>query len=386
MRSGTPEFRSNRLKAAREARSLTGAALAELAGVTRSAISQYERGEQTPSPAVLQRIATALNLPARHFCLDTIEVSAPVFYRSFASALKRSRLRAERRLEWLQEIVQFLANCVEFPKVNIPSVDLGSDVLSLSDDRIEDIATTVRRAWGLGDGPISNVVRLAENNGIIAARQFFDTKKLDAFSCWQHVQKNPLVVLSTDKDCAVRSRFDLAHEIGHLVLHRDIQAGRLTNKDDFKRIEAQANRFAGAFLLPAKTFLRELFSLTPEAFLAQKERWKTSVALMVKRCESLGVFNEEMGHRLWINLGRRGWRTREPLDDSLEIEQPMFLSRSFELLLSTGPTVRDHILSQLPWSASEIEAIAGLVDGILDAPLAEDPDFSPRILRFPNAG
>ncbi len=386
MRPGTPEFRRDRLKAAREARGISGAALAELTSVTRSAISQYERGEQTPSPAVLHEIATALNLPARHFCIDLDAISGPVFYRSFASAQKRSRIRAERKLEWLTEIVDNLSTMVEFPSVCVPEIDSADDVLSLSMDEIEDIATATRRAWELGDGPISNVVRLAENNGIISVRQFLDSDRLDAFSYWEHTEKNPLVVLSTDKSCSVRSRFDLAHEIGHLVLHRKINGRQLKNGDQFKQIEAQANRFAGAFLLPATTFLRELFAVNLDAFLAQKERWKTSVALMVKRCVDLGVVDETEGQRLWVNLGRRGWRKREPLDDEISIEEPQFLSRCFELLIANGPESREALLSQMPWSAKEIEELVGLRPATIHRATKQLEEINPRIIRFPNSG
>lgn len=364
---------------------MSGAALAELAGVTRAAISQYERGEQTPSPMVLQRIADAVNLPQQHFLSTIHSVEAPVFYRSFASSLKRSRLRAERRLEWLQEIVNYLGTSIEFPNLNVPDFS-GSDVLSLSGDDIDDIATKVRRYWGLGDGPILHLVRLVENNGIVTARQFLDTDRLDAFSYWPVQETHPLVVLSSDKECAVRSRFDLAHELGHLVLHRHIRSKQLTTKADFKTIEMQANRFAGALLLPSKTFLEELYSLTLDAFLAQKKRWCTSVALMVRRCEDLGVLNEDLAHRLWINLGRRGWRRREPLDDELPIEQPVFLTRCFELLLSTGPTARDVLLSELPWSAPEIEELVGLPEGLLKCQDDGQSEINPRIIRFPGVG
>lgn len=380
MRPGTPEFRKERLRAAREARGISGAALAELSGVTRSAISQYERGEQTPSPSVLQAIANALNLPPRYFCTSQHNVESAVFYRSFASAHKKSRLRAERRLEWLCEIIGSLSEVMEFPKVGIDPGVQNSD-LDLDDDGIDELATKIRRKWGLGDGPISDLVRLAENQGIVISRQFLDSKKIDAFSYWHNSSGNPLVVLSTDKNCAVRSRFDLAHEIGHLVLHRNVTSDDLKNPKTFKRMEEQANRFAGALLLPAKTFLRELYSLSLDALLALKPRWKTSVALMVKRCDDLGVLNEDLSQRLWINLGRRGWRKQEPLDGEIPIEAPQFLLRCFKLLSSSGAT-KDAVLSQLPYSPSEIESITGLPEGAIVEP-EDKSSVMPKIIKFP---
>lgn len=385
MRTGTPSFQPSRLKAAREARCMTGAALAELVGVTRSSISQYERAEQTPSPMVLNRLSNVLNLPGQYFCSTPLNIDAPVFYRSFSTALKRSRIRAERRLEWLQEIVVYLSEMMEFPNLELPSVDLPSDILELSLEDVEDVAKVVRRDWGLSDGPISNLVRLVENNGLIVTRHFLDTEKLDAFSCMKTAFHRPVIVLSMDKECSVRSRYNLAHELGHVILHRQVDQASLKNRNSFKRIELQAHRFAGAFLLPATTFLRELFSPSLDAFLAQKERWGVSVAMMVKRCEDLGVVNEELARRLWRNLARRGWRKHEPLDDTIAIEKPMLLQRSFDLLLQSDEMCREGILRDLPWSSAEIESLAGLTAGTLDTESGEDASAEPRIIRFPSA-
>lgn len=43
--------------------------------------------------------------------------------------------------------------------------------------------------------------------------------KLDAFSVW--FDNKPFIFLSSDKDTNVRIRFDIAHEIGHLLMHAD---------------------------------------------------------------------------------------------------------------------------------------------------------------------
>jgi Zn-dependent peptidase ImmA (M78 family)/transcriptional regulator with XRE-family HTH domain len=385
MRNGSPGFRPERLKSAREARCLSGQTLADLVGVTRSAISQYERGEQTPSPMVLGRIAEVLNLSVSYFMTEMPSVNATVFYRSFASALAKYRLRAERRLEWLMAITEALQNFIDFPDVTIPHFELNNTVINLKDEEIDEIAGKTRMHWGLSDGPISDLTRLAENQGVVVARHFFDTDRLDAFSYWSNKFSNPFVVLSSDKNCSARSRFDLAHELGHLILHRDIKGYTLSRNADFKHIERQANRFAGALLLPADSFLREVHSLTLDGFVSLKRRWKVSVALMIKRCEDLGVLDDERGQRLWINLGRRGWRKSEPLDDEIVVEQPNYISRCFEVLRDNDATGFKTFIETLPWSASEIEAIAGLPEGMLTPTTEHDESPEPRIIRFPSA-
>jgi transcriptional regulator with XRE-family HTH domain len=67
MRPGSPGFVGQRLREAREARELTAVALADLIGVTRQAVSQYENGLQTPAPEVMRRITEVVRLPYHFF-------------------------------------------------------------------------------------------------------------------------------------------------------------------------------------------------------------------------------------------------------------------------------------------------------------------------------
>ena len=387
MRPGTPGFSPHRLKAARQARGLTGAALAELVSISRSAISQYERGIQTPSPKVVQEIADKLNLPAHYFVTPKESGGqTAVFYRSFSAALKSSRTRLERKLEWLHEIVFEIESLIEFPKVNLPSFDLPSDVLNLTDDKIEELAKQTRRFWNLGDGPISNLVLLLENNGIVISRQFLDSMKLDAFSNWNEKTARPIVVLGTDKGAAVRSRFDAAHELAHLLLHSKFDEKDLKNAARFKQIERQADRFAGAFILPATTFLSEVVSFSPEALLGLKKRWGASVGLMAKRSSDLGAIFEEEATRLWMKISRRGWRKKEPYDDTIEPEEPKLLEKSFRVLIESNTGARDALMAKLPWYWRDVEELSSLPSGLLAPTGSKKENFSPRIIKFPQTG
>lgn len=66
---------------------------------------------------------------------------------------------------------------------------------------------------------------------------------------------------------------------------------------------------------------------------------------MVSRASQLGMLNEEEAKRLWINLGRRGWRQREPLDD-LPCEKPRLLAKVADALIRNK--IKDTI-SSLTW-------------------------------------
>ena len=258
MRIGTPGFIGERLREAREARGVNGAALADLLGVTRQAISQYEKGAVTPAPDVLARMATVLNVPERFFSRPIERgLIGTLFYRSFASATKTARIRAERRYGWLREIVHYLDNFLELPEPEFPDAD--PNPLSLSDADIERIAEEVRWHFGLLSGPVPSMVVLLENRGAVVSRFEIGSEALDAFSEWSLLENRPYFILSSEKGSAVRSRLDAAHELGHMILHRRVPSELLLHKPSFDLLEAQAFRFAGAFLLPGQEFSDDFF-------------------------------------------------------------------------------------------------------------------------------
>jgi Zn-dependent peptidase ImmA (M78 family)/DNA-binding XRE family transcriptional regulator len=367
MKPGTPGFIGARLREAREARGLTAISLAELLGVSRQAVSQYENDLQTPHPEVMRKIEQTLNLPVQFFWRPVAEPrKRKIFYRSMSAATKAARERAERRYEWLEEIVSFIREYLELPKVNFPVFDVPENPNLISHEMIEDLAIQARRFWKMGDGTISNVVWLAENNGAIVTRTALGADTLDAFSEWNEAVDTPYIILGAEKNVAARSRFDIAHEIGHLVLHRRIDRNRISKTSDFRLIENQAHRFAGAFLLPATAFSNDFSAPTLDALQALKSKWNVSIQMMLHRAQDLHLISTEQAQRLWINRTRRGWRLVEPLDDVLPVEQPRLLQRSFELLINEQVVTRSEIVSELPYAVMDIEELSGLPVGFLE--------------------
>jgi Zn-dependent peptidase ImmA (M78 family)/DNA-binding XRE family transcriptional regulator len=368
MKQGTTGFIGARLREARQARGYTAIALADFIGVSRSAVSHYERGEQTPRPEVMRRIELLLELPPQFFW----RVPEPVrerklFWRSMSAATAAHRLKAEQRYIWLEEIVRYLREYVNFPPVNFPQFSsVPKDPVQISPEQIEELALATRRFWKLGDGAISNVVWLLENNGAIISRTKLEADTLDAFSEWHDIDGAPYIILGADKNVAARSRFDAAHELGHIILHRHVDRSRIGKTSDFKLMEEQAHRFAGAFLLPQPAFLKDFFSPTLDTFQMLKPKWGVSIQMMLHRAQDLGLIKAEQAQRMWANSARRGWRLKEPLDDEVPIEQPRLLSRSFEMLINENVQTRAEILSALPYSAKDIEGLAGLPAGFLE--------------------
>ena len=355
MITGIPDFTPMRLTQAREARGLSLTELADLCGVSRQSISNYENSKQSPTQLVLERIAEKLNLPAQFFLRPYQQRdNSRIFFRALSAATKKARTRAGRRLEWLEETIDYLKEFIDFLPVNIPNFDVGKSLHVLNNDEIEDIAIKCRREWGLGDGPIANMVRLLENQGTIMALLRLDANNLDSFSVWY--SNMPIIVVGNDKCSAVRLRFDSAHELGHLVLHRSIdKIGRY-----FKEVEAQASRFASAFLLPAKAFAKDFSYPTLNSFLSIKLKWKVSIKAMIKRCHDLNIIGDDYAQKLYINYNQRRWARNEPFDDELKPEEPMFCRRCVDLMIKEKIQSREGLLGNLALASNDIEELLTL--------------------------
>ncbi|MET7453586.1 ImmA/IrrE family metallo-endopeptidase [Streptomyces sp. NPDC005574] len=220
------------------------------------------------------------------------------------------------------------------PDLNLPRVPVDEGQTLYSAD-IEQAAAQVRDWWNVPRGPVQDVVRLLEMNGIIVVRFRVSIEKVDAF-CVDFPDR-PVVALGADKGLRDRSRFDSAHELGHLVLHG--VNGRIGDKVT----ESQAHEFAAAFLMPAEDIKPELPErLDWPAFLRLKTKWHVSLAALLVRAKTLGVMSEHTYAQAWKTLSVRGWRKAEP-GPLGNPEAPVLLQRALELMETTGTSFADFI-------------------------------------------
>ena len=264
-----------RLINARKAVPLTQTELAERISLTRQAISAFEQGAKHPDGSTMFAIAEAVAQPIAYFFADMPEAFGPFSartFRAFGAATRRRNDQCKVLSEWLTLITAFYGRKVNFPTPNIPHASAPINGAAYEEEEIENAATTVRRTWGLGDGPIGNLVKLLESRGVFVGHLPLPNETVNAFSFWSGAM--PFILTGTDDTTAVRRRFDLAHELGHLVLHQGIGEEELEHKDILDRVEAEANKFAGAFLLPAATFPNEVFTARLEAFVELKKGGK----------------------------------------------------------------------------------------------------------------
>lgn len=122
-----------------------------------------------------------------------------------------------------------------------------------------------------------------------------------------------------------RLRFDMAHELGHILMHHWDDTNEALSKPEFNNLERQANMFASAFLLPVKTFGNDigLYAEKLNYYRALKQRWKVSMQAMMYRARELDIITGNQFSYLMRQISARGERTHEQgdmpgvLDDSI---------------------------------------------------------------------
>lgn len=286
-----------RLAAARKRRGWTLTKLAQETGVSRASLSTYENQHQDPTPQTLATLATALGVAEAFLTgddLDEIPVEA-VSFRALSKMTARTRDRGLNAGRIAILVNDWLEERFDLPAADVPTLT----------GRVPEIAALeVRARWGLGEQPVANMVHLLEAHGVRVYSLTDDTKELDAYCLNWHGQ--PFIFLSREKS-GERHRFNAAHELGHLVLHGEDKA------PNGPEAEAEANRFAAAFLMPSAGVLAQgLHNAHVQRILQAKRRWNVSALAMAHRANELGLMTEWAYRTVCVDLSRMGYRRGEP--------------------------------------------------------------------------
>lgn len=363
-RGGVQGFEKERLGQVLAARRLSQVQLASLVGVSPATVSKWRSGSQSPERDALERLARVVNVTPEWFTrLPTAKVSPPLF-RSNASAHVAARSMLEARIEWAQDVASGLLEFVDFPELNLP-IRRFADPEEITQEEIERAACECRDLWRLGRAVVQDLALAVEGAGVILVREETGIAQIEGLSAWSEVLGRPLILLSADKDNGYRSRFDLAHELGHLVLHRYIP--RPTERNRHKQLEQQAHCFAGAFLLPAETFANEVRTpVTLDDLLLLKRRWGVSVGAIVMRLRALKIIDDDGAQLLFKRRSARWGAKSEPGDGDRIPEQPRLLRRTIDLIVEENVMPLDAIPRHLGLSANDLEMLAGLQKGYFE--------------------
>jgi len=290
-----------RIRAARTMAGLSQDDLGGRLGVTKMAISKYESGGVIPNSTVLIALSKALNIKPEFFFRSTSVTLSEPSYRCRKTLAKKEEARIlGKTAEWLERYLTIehltgTEKVLEIPKPEQCVVRTAGD--------IEKIARRIRKEWNLGSDPIENVMDVLEQHaikvGVVDA-----PVKFDALTLWYN-GKCPVIVVNKNFP-GDRQRYNLAHELGHLVL----------NLESDIPCETAAHRFAGAFLVPEDMAIRELGKqrnvLDFRELYLLKHKYGMSMAAWIHRAVDLGIITPATARRYWIELRARGWHKTEP--------------------------------------------------------------------------
>ncbi len=357
-------FNGNRLKSARLYRGYSLADLAQKIDCARQSLSSYENGKSQPSdPLIIMKLAEVLDFPSKFFMEKDLPISSnTTYFRSLLTTKQSYRAEQIQRMNFVAAIYIFLKEYIEFPKAIIPDCKNKTP---------EEAAKCLRECWGLGNGPIHNLIDVVERHGIIVTCFPTKTDTIDAFS--QKVDMNNgestfLIGYSNNKTSAARIHFDIAHELGHICMHDWLEDIEKLEKSEFKEREKEANMFASSFLLPENTFKASFSTGNPTIpFLTLlKSEWRVSIQAIIKRAYDLGLISIEKYQSLIIIMQKRGLRKEEPLDDKLITSSPSLLRIAVEMLLNDDIFTKEEFMEELSLnydlslSPSEIEILLDL--------------------------
>jgi Zn-dependent peptidase ImmA (M78 family)/DNA-binding XRE family transcriptional regulator len=362
-----PKISGEQLRTARLAHGYSLEQVGDLIGATRQFIQQLETNSKSPSDETVAALADVLGVSEkflRHPFPSTVRPEQ-CHFRSFANRPASVTSQVLARGTLLDRLVAAIESHVALPEVDFPDISIASV------EDIEKAAEQARSQWGLGlNGPITSMVRVAENAGAIVTYFGDLSERVDAFSM---DRKRPIIVRSSLRESLFRQRFDLAHECGHLIMHRGVQTG---DRDT----EAQAHRFAGAFLFPRTAVLREFprgERINWTALLSLKRRWKLSLGALVRRGYDLKILSPVQYRTANIHLAKTGQKKLEKLDqdEAFPVEEP-------ELLRVAIGAVNDHVFGGIEAVGNEVGLRAEMVQLVTNLDLPKTDGVTGNVVRL----
>lgn len=318
--------------------------LAELAGVTRQSINNYEKAKTLPDSKTLSDLARSLGVTLDDL-LESEDAMLPNFrFRSHATFSKKPQFGTQvlRMLEAYTALEQAVGLAPYAPE-STPCHQVEGN-----EKRIEEIAAQFRHRLSLGEGPIQNLFEAVEEIGLKVLRENIPIPGFFGLSACS-ADQGAFVLVNTHNISIERQLFTLAHEIGHLIFHRGEYQDTLMEegtKEEEKAREDVANYFAGHLLVSQKSLERALNLFTN--FIQLKCHFRVSYTMMLKRLEQMGAlkYSDAIQKIRWEYKQRTG----QSLTKEVEIE-PRLPELEFPL---------NQRFTKLVWQALQLGKVSEL--------------------------
>lgn len=378
-------FNGQRLRDALQFRAKKMSELSRETGISRQSLSLYANNENIPPFENLKKIADNLSFPIEYFMAEDLctTVTNNTYFRSQAVAKKKEQNAQKIKLEYTAKMYEILLQYVDFPELKLPySLKFNSNIHEpqymtadcIMDD-IEELATHVRKSWEIDDGPIDNLQYLLEFNGIIVTCFKNVDSKIDAFSQKVNISGKGsvyIVALATGEKPQCRLNFDMAHELGHILMHNWDDSNEDLEREEFNNLERQANMFASALLLPRESFSKDIsaYSTDVDFYRSLKKKWHVSIQAMMYRARQLNIITENQFQYMMRTVSAKGWRTHEPYDTPGVLNSNIFQG-AMDLLFEGEYLTAKDLISEFNRNGvylnqDDMENLMGLHQGTLN--------------------
>ena len=335
--------------------------LAEILQMTEQSVWQYENGYTSPKMDVVNKLKEIFHVKSQYFYIkdmltDVKEANVNLHHIAYRSTTINSIKKTQTEAKHVKFIDAFLKRI----EVNINySFNQLKELRDISiemmnehhGDRltvIKQVADNARRFLKLDEMGNKNLLFILEKYGAFIVEKSMG-EKVDAYSLWTN-DGRPYMILGNIKKSAVRRNFDLAHELGHLLLHYKVEFTTLDNKS-YREFEREANFFAGELLLPEAEFSKDVFNLpkksNPVSYIDLKKKWHVSIQAMAYRAHALKLITYQQYRYFNMQLHRNDYKVKEPLDDVIAISKPGKIRSILQLLFEKEHMTLEDLLDML---------------------------------------
>ncbi|MEY8752887.1 spr1629 family repressor/antitoxin [Alkalicoccobacillus gibsonii] len=365
--------------------------LSDMIGVTEQAVWQYENNYTSPKLQVVQALKEIFKVKNKYFYSDDILSRTAgsenihvmnIAYRSkVVNVLSKTQAEA-KHVEYLDTFVDQITARLRYPTMNI--IQLRDEVIrylnTTKDSRPEQINTVAKLArenLQFRDYTNEDLLFLIEKSGVFVFEKAIGDE-IDAYSLWTNKDR-PYIILGNIKRSSARRNFDIAHELGHLLLHYRTEFTSLDRKEH-RTIEKEADLFAGIFLLPEDEFRADVKTImhptNPDAYIDLKEKWNVSLQVLGYRSAHIGLMTSKDHRNFYAALHRKSYLKREPLDEVIPIQKPMKVKTIIDLV-SNKNLLDLHQLLESDWKVEEsfLHRLTGIDATFFSKYLVRQQDF-----------
>ncbi|WP_024783458.1 XRE family transcriptional regulator [Streptococcus mutans] len=333
-------FNGQILKELRLLNDMSRSELAKKSDLTEQAIWQFETNRTAPKLATQWQLANVFNVAIDYFSMEE-EVShfdlSSIAFRNADTTVKKTTDIQLVYLDKMDRLISYLESFVQTPQLSIYGLADKTARLYNEGRSIGEIAELARRELGISDDN-SDLMYQIEKSGIYAAEKVINGEA-DAYSSWSK-DGRPFIILGIGKS-AVRRNFDLAHELGHLLLHRSVAFDEL-DKDGCYDKEDEANLFAFCFLLPEQRFREDFANIVgkrvsnPNNYIALKRKYHVSIQALEYRAYKLGLLTPPQNSYFYRQIAKKKYKVIEPLDLEIIVKKPSKVRSILDVILSNN--------------------------------------------------